>query len=112
MPNTHPHINIDLREVQTRNETARHVVAGFSVVMPALTEIWQQLRDALNDTPALSAEITRLARELRGVRLDQANLAAAAQATLAAYGEGEPDPLSYLRDELHAQGFGIQRRPA
>ena len=30
-------------------------------------------------------------------------------ATIAAYHDGEPDPLSYLRDELHAQGFGTGR---
>ena len=112
MPNPHPHINIDLREVQIRNESARHVIAGFSMTTPALTEIWQQLQDALSDTPALTAEMTRLSDELYGARLDQANLAAAARATLAAYNEGEPDPLSYLRDELHAQGFGTQRRQA
>lgn len=112
MPDTHPHVNIDLREVKTRNDTARHVVAGFSAAMPTLTGIWQQLQDALSDTPALSAEITRLARDLHDVRLDRASLAAAARATLAACQEGEPDPLSYLRDELDAQGFASQRRPA
>jgi hypothetical protein len=34
------------------------------------------------------------------VRLDRANLLAAIRATLAADGEGEPDPLGYLRDEI------------
>lgn len=111
MPDPQPYTNIDLGEVETRNNTARHVVAGFSVAMPTLTEIWQQLQDALGDAPTLSAEITRLSRELHGVRLDRANLLAAARAALAAYDEGESDPLSYLRDELDAQGFGSQRRP-
>ena len=46
---------------------------------------------------------------LTAVRLDRANLAAAGRATIAAYHDGEPDPLSYLRDELHAQGFSTER---
>jgi hypothetical protein len=59
--------------------------------------------------PALTAEIARLNAELRAVRLDRANLAAAGRATLAASRDGEPDPLSYLRDELAAQGFASSR---
>jgi hypothetical protein len=43
------------------------------------------------------------------VRLDRANLAAAAFATIAAHQDGEPDPLSYLRDELGAQGHDPNR---
>jgi hypothetical protein len=70
--------------------------------MPALTEIWRYLEDALNDAPALSAEITRLCAELKATRLDRANLLAAMRATLGAQAEGEADPLSYLRDELGA----------
>ena len=30
MPDTLPHVNIDLQEVTTRNDTAQHIVAGFS----------------------------------------------------------------------------------
>jgi hypothetical protein len=41
--------------------------------------------------------------------LDLANLAAAALATLMAHCDGEPDPLCYLRDELSAQGYDINR---
>jgi hypothetical protein len=48
------------------------------------------------DTPHLAAEIIRIAAELAGARLDVANLAAAALATIAAHQDGEPDPLSYL----------------
>jgi hypothetical protein len=55
--------------------------------------------------PTPTAEIARLNAELRAIRLDQANLAAAGRATLAASRDGEPDPLSYLRDELAAQGY-------
>jgi hypothetical protein len=99
----------DLPEVATRNQTARHIVAGFSGAFPILADIWQYLDTALTDTPALSAAITRLRTELAGARLDLANLAAAALATLAAHYEGEPDPLSYLRDELRAQGHDASR---
>ena len=102
MPNTFPHVDIDLEEVANRNDTARHIVAGFSAEMPTLAEIWRHLEDALRDVPALSAEITRLSADLQHARLDRANLLAAARATIAAYHDGETDPLSYLRDELHA----------
>ena len=103
MPNTPQHINIDLEEVTTRNDSARHIVAGFAAAMPTLAEIWRYLEDAFNDVPALAGEIASLSAELRYTRLDRANLLAAARATIAAYDDGEPDPLSYLRDELDAR---------
>jgi ABC-type transporter Mla subunit MlaD len=102
MPNPSPYVYIDLEEVATRNESARHTIAGFSIAMPTLAEIWQYLDDALTDVPTLSAEIDRLSSELRNARLDRANLIAAARATIAAHRDGEPDPLAYLRDELDA----------
>ena len=102
MPDTFPHVNIDLEETATRNDTARHIVAGFSAEMPTLAEIWRYLEAALRDVPALSAEIARLSADLLNARLDRANLLAAARATIAAYHDGETDPLSYLRDELDA----------
>jgi hypothetical protein len=92
------------QEVDTRNRTARHIVAGFETVMPSLADIWRFIDAALADAPALSAEITRLRDELDDTRLDRANLLAAARATIGAYLDGEPDPLSYLRDELDARG--------
>ncbi len=95
---------VDLQEAATRNHAARRVIAGFSTTAPTLTEIWQQIEAALADTPALSAEITRLRAELQGTRLDRANLLAAARAVITAHLDGEPDPLSYLRDELQARG--------
>jgi serine/threonine protein kinase HipA of HipAB toxin-antitoxin module len=97
----------DLPEVTTRNRIARHLIEGFSAAFPA--DIWRYLATAFADIPALSAEITRLRAELASARLDLANLAAAALATLAAHGDGEPDPLSYLRDELRAQGHDTSR---
>ena len=102
MPNALPHTNINLQEVSTRNEHARHIVAGFASAMPAIADIWQYLEAALADAVALSAEITRLSAELQNTRLDRANLLAAIRATLAAQADGEPDPLAYLRDELDA----------
>ena len=102
MPNALPHADINLQEVSTRNEHARHIVTGFASAMPTLTDIWRYLDDALNDSLALSAEITRLSAELHHTRLDRANLLAAIRATLAAQADGEPDPLAYLRDELDA----------
>ena len=112
MQNSSPYVNIELEEIAARNDTARHIIAGFSTDMPTLAEIWRYLADSLSDVPVLSAEITRLADELQHTRLDRANLLAAARATIAAYHDGEPDPLSYLRDELDANGSGGQRRPA
>lgn len=100
MTNAHPNNQIDLEEITVRNQMARHMIAGFSTAMPTLAEIWQHLEVALADTPILSAEIIRLHAELAGTRLDRANLLAAARAVLSAHLDGEPDPLSYLRDEL------------
>ena len=95
---------VDLQEAATRNHAARRVIAGFSTTAPTLAEIWQQLEAALADTPPLCAEIARLHTELAGTRLDRANLLAAARAVITAHLDGEPDPLSYLRDELQARG--------
>jgi hypothetical protein len=112
MPNTPQPENINLEEVTARNTAARHIVAGFATAMPALADIWQYLEDAFNDMPALAAQITRLSAELKDTRLDRANLLAAARATIAAWHDGEPDPLSYLRDELatHTPHPGDSRR--
>ena len=95
---------VDLQEAVTRNRTARRIIDGLATGAPTLDEIWQQLEAALADTPALSAEITRLRAELADIRLDRANLLAAARAVITAHLDGEPDPLSYLRDELQARG--------
>jgi hypothetical protein len=103
MTNPHPNHRTDIAEITARNQTARHIIAGFSTAMPTLAEIWQHLESALADTPALSAEITRLRAELADARLDRANLLAAARAVITAHRDGEPDPLTYLRDELRAR---------
>ena len=109
MTNT-PTPRINLLEVNNRASTAQHVIIGFSRATPNLADLWQQVSHSLSDVPILTAEITRLGSELTIVRLDRANLAAAGRATLAAYRLGEPDSLSYLRDELDAQGFTADQR--
>jgi hypothetical protein len=110
MPNKPPYVDIDLEEVMSRNDTAQHIIAGFATAMPTLADICRFLHDAVSDVPKLAAEITRLATELNNTRLDRANLLAAARATIAAYHDGEPDPLAYLRDELNANTADIGRR--
>jgi len=112
MPETSPTSTINLREVKARANTASHIITGFASVTPSLDEMWQQISHSLSDIPILAAEITRLGTELTRSRLHRANLAAAGRASIAADHDGEPDPLFYLRDELDAQGFGTQRRPA
>jgi hypothetical protein len=110
MPNTLPHININLMEVRARNDNARHIVAGCATATPTLTDMWRYLLDALDDSLALAAEITRLSAELERIRLDRANLRAAMRATLAAHADGEPDPMWYLRDALDAPESASRRR--
>ena len=109
MTNPHPHYRIDLEEIAARNETARHMIAGFSAEMPVLADFWRHLDTALTGNLALSAEVTRLNAELAATRLDMANLLASIRATLAAHADGEADPLYYLRDELSACRAPSQR---
>jgi hypothetical protein len=107
---THPPSTaIDLLEANTRAQTARHIIDGFSVVFPTLAGFWHQIDGALADTPILTAEIAGLRTWLSECRLDRANLAAASLATITAHHDGEAEPLSYLRDELHIQGFASGR---
>jgi len=103
MPNIHPNPDIDLQQISTRNTHACQIVVGCASVLPTLADMWQALGDALSDTAALAAQVTRLSAELERVRLDRANLRAAMRATLAAHADGEPNPLWYLQDELSAQ---------
>ena len=109
MTNPHPHSRIDLEQITARNQTARHMIAGFSAEMPVLADFWRHLDTALADNLTLSAEVARLNAELAATRLDRANLLAAMRATIAAHADGEPDPLSYLRDELNARQMPAQR---
>lgn len=103
MTNPRPYASIDLEEIIARNETARHMIAGFSSEMPALADFWRNLDIALTDTATLAGAVTRLSTELRATGLDAANLLAAIRTTIAAHADGEADPLWYLRDELDAR---------
>ena len=108
MANPRPYYRIDLEEIAARNQTARHMIAGFSAEMPVLADFWRHLDTALADNLTLSAEVARLTAELAATRLDRANLLAAIRATLAAHADGEADPLYYLRDELNARQMPAQ----
>lgn len=88
--------------ITTRNDVARDIISGFAAVTPTLAGVFRLIDTALADLPAVLAELGRARAELEAVRLDRANLLAAIRATLAADAEGEPDPLGYLRDELHS----------
>jgi hypothetical protein len=100
-------------EITTRNDIARDIIAGFAAVTPTLAGVFRLIDTALADLPAVLAVLAELGRaraELEAVRLDRANLLAATRATLAAYTEGEPDPLGYLRDELGSAGAPADTR--
>ena len=109
MPETTNARTINLMEVSGRAEHARHIIAGFSRAEPALAELWAHVHDALSDIPALTTEIAGLRERLTAIRIERANLAAACRATIVADHNGDLDPLSYLRDELQAQGFAADR---
>jgi hypothetical protein len=102
MPNNAPQSSIDIPKVLSRNLTARDIVSGFASAMPTLSVAWQHLQAALADTRDLATEVTRLRAELAAVRLWHANALAAMRATIGAQGDGESDPLYYIRDELNA----------
>jgi predicted DNA-binding ribbon-helix-helix protein len=108
MANPHPNSPTDLEQITARNQTARHMIAGFAAEMPVLADFWRHLDTALADNLTLSAEVARLTAELAAIRLDRANLLAAIRAAIAAHAEGEPDPLYYLRDELNARQMPAQ----
>ena len=108
MANPRPNSRIDLEQIAIRNQTARHMLAGFAAEMPALADFWRNLDTALADNLTLSAEVARLRAELAATRRDTANLLAAVRATLAAHADGEADPLYYIRDELDARRMPSQ----
>jgi hypothetical protein len=93
------------REGTDNNRSASPRPKNITVRFPA--DVWRNLVTAFADTPDLATELIRLRAELADSRLNRANLAAAAQATINAHHDGEPDPLFYLRDELRAQGYAV-----
>ena len=90
-------------QISTRNDHARHIVAGCASALPALADMW---RASTTRSATRSLLVARRSRgfppSLSATRLDRANLRAAMRATLAAHADGEPDPMWYLRDELDA----------
>jgi len=86
-----PRLMVDLDAASTRYRAA--LAAPTSGSRAALA-------GSAADIPALVSEVDRLLALLAQARRRYADLAAAALATLAAHADGEPNPLSYLRDEL------------
>jgi hypothetical protein len=120
MPHTHPNTEIDLQQINARNDRARGIAAYCASAMPAHSDLWRHVDDALTDAvllsalvARLSAQVSRLSDELDCTRLERANLRAAMRATLSALADGEADPLWYLRDELDAAegAADASRRP-
>ena len=105
-----PDREVFLQEVDARADTAHHIINGFALAIPTLADLWRQIDNSLSDISALVTALRTQHAALTACRLSRANLAAAGLASLTAWHNGEPDPLSYLRDELTAQGF--DRRPA
>ncbi len=103
MTNRPPYPDPVLQEVLDRNSTAQEVINTFARSTATLTDLWQHVTAALQDTPVLVVEIMRLRAEISRTRLGRSNLIAAMRATLHAEMDGEPDPLSYLHDELADQ---------
>jgi hypothetical protein len=104
-PTTPDHSFVDLQEVRNRHRHVHHLITRRTNLHDAFqrSEDGRAILAALDFIPALCAEAERLSRLLAALRLDHANLTAAARATLAAHRDGEADPLYYLRDELSAQ---------
>jgi hypothetical protein len=97
------------REITTRNDIARDIIAGFAAITPTLAGVWRLVDAAPADLTVVLADLGRVRAEVEAVRQDQANLLAAIRATLAAHADGEDDPLWYLRDELDARQMSSQR---
>ncbi|GAA0986511.1 hypothetical protein GCM10009555_064110 [Acrocarpospora macrocephala] len=95
-----PPPDIDLQEITTRHHTARRLLTALSASTLTLADLWNSLHAALDDIPALCAEILRMRDDMTALYHSRADLLAAARATLSADHAGETDPLYYLRDEL------------
>jgi len=100
MPDSISYSAIGTPEIMNRNQAARDIVSGFASATPTLSAAWQHIDTALADARDLATEVSRLGAELASARLGHANALAAMRATISAQHDGEPDPLSYLRDEL------------
>ena len=111
MTNTVPYSAINIPEAMKRNRAAQDIVSGFATATPTLSPAWQYIETALADTRDLATEVARLTAELAAARLGHANALAAMRATIAAQRDGEPDPMYYLHDELHAPQSAAETRP-
>lgn len=87
-----PKLTIDLPAIAARDRAVSDAETGM--------ELAAALLDSAADVPLLLAELGRLWSQLLALRLDYANLRAAAQAAVSATYDGEPDPSAYLTDEL------------
>jgi hypothetical protein len=96
----------NLHEVAARSRAALVIIEALAAERPG--QVWRYLTDAISDTTAPGADIAALRAQLAEERLDRANLAAAGLATISAWEDDELDPLSYLRDELTAQGHDLR----
>ena len=72
MSNTNPEPDIDFAQISTRNTHARHIVVGCASALQALAAMWQELDDALADTVALAAHVSRLSAERDRAELNAA----------------------------------------
>lgn len=91
----HPKLTVDLSAIAGRH---RAIVDARTV-----DGLHNALLDSATDVPLLLAELARLWTQLLTVRLQYANLHAAARAALSAERDGESDPLAYLTDELSGE---------
>jgi len=46
--NPNPSPDIDLQQINARNDPARHIVAGCAAALPTLADLWRPVDDALN----------------------------------------------------------------
>ncbi|MFF4771417.1 hypothetical protein ACFY05_01005 [Microtetraspora fusca] len=97
---------INLQEVRNQHRYTTTLIDAHPRTRPMLrTTPGAAIITALDSIPALCDEVERLHVLLSLVRLEYADMVAAARATIAADREGEPDSLYYLRDELSARGL-------
>lgn len=87
-----PKLTIDLPAIAARDRAVSDAETGM--------ELAAALLDSAADVPLLLAELGRLCSQLLALRLDYANLRAAARAAVSAAYDGEPDPFAYMTDEL------------
>lgn len=97
---------IDLQEARAQHRYTQRLIDTHPLTSTLLhTATGAAILTALDSIPALCDEAERLRVLVSLVRLEYADMVAAARATIAADHDGESDPLYYLRDELSARGL-------